>query len=150
MEQLRSPSPGAPSRAVARALDITTEGNNGVVWIRLRGELDVLTAPLLARALDDLRAPGRRLLVVDAADLRFVDRTGLAAITGAAGDGADGTVIAVTACQRNVRRLFELTGHGDLISRARLLAAMESHESDDSIHVISQVSGHVNGRHTAG
>jgi anti-anti-sigma factor len=134
MEQLRSPFPGAPSRAAARALDITTEGTNGVVWIRLRGELDVLTAPLLARALDDLRAPGRRLLVVDAAELRFVDRTGLATITTAAGDGADGTVIAVTACQRNVSRLFELTGHGDLISRARLLAAMEAHEDDGVTH----------------
>ena len=96
-------------------LDIETRRSSGVVRIRLRGELDMLTAPLLTAALAGIRTAGRRHLVVDMTELHFLDRAGLAALLEAAGHGTRPALLSVTGCPPNVRRVLELTGHEDLI-----------------------------------
>jgi anti-sigma B factor antagonist len=45
-----------------------------------RGEIDVATAPKLTAALDELIAQGVRLVVLDAADVEFMDSSGLRVI----------------------------------------------------------------------
>jgi anti-anti-sigma factor len=103
-------------------LGIETERTNGsVVRIRLRGELDMLTAALLDEAIERNRMSGRRHLVVDMSELHFMDRAGLAALLEATGQGTrPRSVLAVTGCPANVRRVFELTGHEDLINDSPL------------------------------
>jgi anti-sigma B factor antagonist len=118
----------------ARYLDIEMEGSNGVVRMQLSGELDMLTAPLLIDALERLRVPGRRVLVVDLTELRFMDRAGLAALSAAANDRTRRMTVAVTGCRPNVRRVFELTGHEEMISRTGLaaLTTVEAGDEDTS------------------
>jgi anti-sigma B factor antagonist len=103
-------------------LDIETKRSSGVVRIRLQGELDMLTAPLLTAALTPIRTPGRRHLVVDMTELQFMDRAGLAALLEAAGNGRRRWVLSVIGCPPNVRRVFELTGHEDLIADSPLVS----------------------------
>jgi anti-anti-sigma factor len=96
-------------------LDIEITRSSGVVRIRLQGELDMMTAPLLTAALAGVRTRGRRHLVVDMTELHFMDRAGLAALLEVAGHGTRRAVLSVTGCPPNVRRVLELTGHEDLI-----------------------------------
>ena len=98
-------------------LGIETERTSSVLRVCLRGELDMLTAPLLAEVLERDRASGRRHLVVDMTELQFMDRAGLAALLEGAGQGTQSRpVLSITGCPPNVRRVLELTGHEDLIN----------------------------------
>jgi anti-sigma B factor antagonist len=102
-------------------LGIETERTRSVLRVRLRGELDMLTAPLLAEALERDRASGRRHLVVDMTELQFMDRAGLAALLEGAGQGTQSRpVLSIMGCPPNVRRVLELTGHEDLINDTSL------------------------------
>jgi anti-sigma B factor antagonist len=103
-------------------LDVETTRSSAVVRIRLRGELDMLTAPLLTTALAGILTRGRRQLVVDMTELHFMDRAGLAALLEAAGHGIRRAALSVTGCSPNVRRVFELTGHEDIIVDSPLTA----------------------------
>ena len=98
-------------------LGIETERTSSVLRVRLRGELDMLTAPLLAEVFERDRASGRRHLVVDMTELQFMDRAGLAALLEGVGQSAQSRpVLSITGCPPNVRRVLELTGHEDLIN----------------------------------
>ncbi len=102
-------------------LGIETERTRSVLRICLRGELDMLTAPLLAEVLERNRASGGRHLVVDMTELQFLDRAGLAALLEGAGQGTHSRpVLSITGCSSNVRRVLELTGHEDLINDSPL------------------------------
>jgi anti-sigma B factor antagonist len=102
-------------------LGIETERTSSVMRIRLWGELDMLTAPLLAEVLERDRVSGRRHLVVDMTELQFMDRAGLAALLEGAGQsGRQRPVLSITGCTPNVRRVLELTGHEDLINDSPL------------------------------
>jgi anti-anti-sigma factor len=108
-------------------LDIEAEGSGNVVRVRLRGELDMLTAPQLLDVLERLVLAGQRLMILDMAEVRFMDRAGLAVIAAVAHDQAHRSVLGVTGCSPSVRRVFELTGQEALVGADRLstLAACE-------------------------
>lgn len=102
-------------------LGIETERSRSVLRICLRGELDMLTAPLLAEVLERDRGSGGRHLVVDMTELQFMDRAGLAALLEGAGQAtASRPVLSITGCPPSVRRVLELTGHEDLINDSPL------------------------------
>ena len=102
-------------------LGIETERTRSVLRICLRGELDMLTAPLLAEVLERDRASGGRHLVVDMSELQFIDRAGLAALLEGAGQVSQSPpVLSIAGCPPNVRRVLELTGHEDLINDSPL------------------------------
>lgn len=63
--------------ATEDALDVRVEARDGEPLLHLRGDLDVVTAPLLQRRIDDLLAAGYNRLLVDADALSFCDSTGL-------------------------------------------------------------------------
>jgi anti-sigma B factor antagonist len=96
-------------------LDIEVQRSRGVLRVQLKGELDMLTAPLLSEALARIRTSDPPHLVVDMTELHFMDRAGLAALLELAGDGAGRSVLTVTGCRENVRRVLELTGYDELI-----------------------------------
>jgi anti-sigma B factor antagonist len=53
---------------------------NGSVVLRLTGELDIATAPVLRKAVNELVSPHLRALVLDVEELSFVDVIGLRAL----------------------------------------------------------------------
>lgn len=56
---------------------MTSEPQQHVVQLRLRGELDLMTAPVLQTALDTATANGYNRMVIDLSELRFIDSTGM-------------------------------------------------------------------------
>ena len=80
----------------------------------LRGELDLATAPLLHKQIDDLVAGNgqhRSLVLIDLAELTFCDSSGLRALL----ETLDrchrvGTNLRLTNVPADIHRIFELTG----------------------------------------
>ena len=90
--------------------DVAVEEADGAVVLRLTGELDLMSEPILQAAL--ARAKGRRLRI-EMADLAFMDSTGLRALLGAARDFPE--LKLAGPLQAPVRRLLDLTQtHGIL------------------------------------
>jgi anti-sigma B factor antagonist len=85
-------------------------GAEGVLTLRPAGELDIATAAQLERALVDDRRPGDRV-VLDLADLEFIDSTGLRAIVrGAEAARRDGWELQLRPGSPAVQRVFEIAG----------------------------------------
>jgi anti-sigma B factor antagonist len=67
----------------ALSVEIRSEhGGNAIVY-RLRGSLDIETAPSLRAALIEAADEGKHDIVVDLSHLEFLDSTGLGALMGA-------------------------------------------------------------------
>ena len=124
--------PGTTQSADDPDLAIETAGSDGVVSIRLNGELDMLTAPLLSDAIEELRIAGSRRFMVDMTDLSFMDLAGLSALSAGPGQHPDAPEIAVTGCRASVRRVFELTGREHLIRQTAASSATGPDDGDDS------------------
>ncbi len=60
--------------------DVAVFEHEGGAGIRVRGEVDAYTAPALEERLSALVDDGMRDIVIDAADLTFMDTTGLATL----------------------------------------------------------------------
>jgi anti-anti-sigma factor len=85
-------------------------GRDGEHVIRVRGELDIESAPDLERALLRARPAGERV-VLDLAELRFMDSTGLRVLLRArAAAEADRWEITMRNVPPTIRRLFDMTG----------------------------------------
>jgi anti-sigma B factor antagonist len=96
-------------------LDVTVDGearsgDSGPV-VRITGEVDIQTAPLLEERLQRVLDEGFSSLVVDLGEVSFLDSTGLSALIACLKrcEAGGGTVHLVSA-QPNVRRVFEVTG----------------------------------------
>jgi anti-anti-sigma factor len=63
--------------ATEDALDVRVEEHGGEPLLSLHGDLDLVTAPLLQRRIDELLSAGHNRLLVDADSLGFCDSTGL-------------------------------------------------------------------------
>jgi anti-sigma B factor antagonist len=95
----------------AADFEVSVQRSGGTAVVRVIGELDVATAPVLAGTLYRLEAPCDRV-VLDLSALTFIDPAGLRlarteqqrAIT----DGFDFTVAGATGCVLNVLRLTGL------------------------------------------
>jgi anti-anti-sigma factor len=82
----------------------------GRVRVRLRGELDLATVPVVAGRLRDLGARGEPVLL-DLDELAFMDASGIRLmLTAARAAARDGWTFAVTPGSDAVRRLFEMLG----------------------------------------
>ena len=95
------PDPGAfrPPR-----FDVTVEETPDVVLLRISGELDLVSEPLLNQALEQL---GDRDATLDLSELAFMDSTGLRTLLGAARTYPN--VKLQGPLQPPVQRLLELT-----------------------------------------
>jgi anti-sigma B factor antagonist len=86
------------------------DGEGAERVLRLRGELDVATAPEFERALLRLR-PRHQRVVLDLAELRFMDSTGLRILLQARRVASEGGwQLALRSVPPNVHRLLKLSG----------------------------------------
>jgi anti-sigma B factor antagonist len=67
----------------ALSVDIKSEHNGAAIIYRLRGSLDLATAPSLRAALIEAANEGKHDIIVDLTELEFLDSTGLGALIGA-------------------------------------------------------------------
>ena len=87
---------------VSRAADVAR--------LRLEGELDIATTPILEAAIAAQRGNGSRALVLDLTELRFIDSSGLRCILDTDAESRlDGFSIALIQGPPPVHRIFELT-----------------------------------------
>jgi anti-anti-sigma factor len=85
-------------------------GRDGERVIRVRGELDIESAPELERALLRSRPAGERV-VLDLAELKFMDSTGLRVLLRARAAADEGRwEINLRNVPPTIRRLFDMTG----------------------------------------
>jgi anti-sigma B factor antagonist len=95
----------------ALSVEIKTEHNGEAIIYRLRGSLDLATAPSLRAALLEAADEGKHDIVVDLSQLEFLDSTGLGAIIGAHRRALehDGRVRLVVS-DGPIQRLLSITG----------------------------------------
>ena len=61
-------------------MDFSTSSADGVVTLRIEGELDAVTIPDLRPSIDALVAERHPLIVVDLSGLRLIDSSGVGAV----------------------------------------------------------------------
>lgn len=92
-------------------LKIEVDEKDGVVLLKLNGEVDVYTAPKLKGRLVDLVDQGKFKIIVDLEEVDFMDSSGLGVLVGGlkrvrSHDGA----IALVCTQENILKIFRITG----------------------------------------
>ena len=101
-------------------LTVETARVEGGSVVSVRGELDISSAPAFKQALEGSRASDTCTVVVDLAQLVFIDSTGLrvllAAKQRAAAGGGD---LSIRNARAEVRRLLEIAGVLELLSAER-------------------------------
>jgi len=104
----------------AEQLRIDSRSEHGRLVLRLDGELDMASAPLLQAALKSAEAESHDSLVLDLERLRFMDSTGLRIILWARTLWhSHGQELALTAGSSQVQRLLAVSGVAD---RVRVIA----------------------------
>ncbi len=85
------------------------ERDRGTPWVTVQGDVDMLTAPDLEQALDDVHRRFRHVATLDFAGLRFIDSSGLRVLLLAARrEHRAGRRLRVVNAIPQVRRLFGL------------------------------------------
>jgi len=98
-------------------LQVAVEVGGDDVVVRLAGELDPHTAPLLQRQVDQLIETGTTTLVFDMSELRFIDSSGLRVVIAVQRRLLDlGGGLSLRSPSETARRLFEITGLVDHIA----------------------------------
>ena len=110
--------------------DVVTESRpDGIDVLAVRGELDLNTAPRLDEELQEA-LQGVSSLVVNLSDCEFIDSTGVALLVKtwqSLGDGSGPRRLVLCCPNRQVRRLFEITGLEEQIAiRPDLDSAVEA------------------------
>jgi anti-sigma B factor antagonist len=97
---------------------------DGVVVLALEGEFDLAAAPALRERLDATRSTGARGVVLDMAEVTFVDSATLRELLRAeAALHADGVPLVLAAVRPAVARLLELTRTTGLLAAAPTVEA---------------------------
>lgn len=102
----------------ADQLQIVQTHAGGEVRLAIRGELDLLTAPLLAAAVERVIASDVPKVVLDCEELTYLDSTGIAVLI-RAWDGMKGRATApvvVTNLSESVRRVLDVCGIINLVT----------------------------------
>jgi anti-anti-sigma factor len=93
--------------------DLSVDSSTDTALLRPTGELDLASAPALARALTTVLGGEHRSVVMDLSRLTFSDCAGLRPIRRAVRDGAlVGTIVELRDAVPAVRRVLDLTGLG--------------------------------------
>ncbi len=101
--------------ASAAGLVITPKHAAETVVLALAGDLDIASAPLLERHLDDAATAGNARVVVDLSDVEFLDSTGLRLLLTARERLQErGQELRLRRGRPAVRRLFESTHTAEL------------------------------------
>jgi anti-sigma B factor antagonist len=91
--------------------EVTTTTADGVATVVLEGELDIATAPVLDATLADVERNGTATLLLDLAQVRFIDSTGLRSLLSARQRAeAAGRKLRLANLPVDVERVFDVTG----------------------------------------
>jgi anti-anti-sigma factor len=90
------------------------------VVLRLVGVLDVVSAPKLARCLEEVLAQSHPCVTLDLGSLTFVDSAGVSVLIKAKRDAeANGRALVLRRPTEQVERVFALVGLGDWLAVER-------------------------------
>ena len=91
-------------------LELETRQREGLVQVVLRGELDLSTVEKVEQELRRLEGQGEKLLVLDLAELSFLDSTGLRLmVTADQRARQEGRRLAIVKGPASVHRVFTIT-----------------------------------------
>lgn len=91
--------------------------SDGRVAARLSGDLDIVTSDAVKRELAQLIDDGNNAVALDLSDVGFVDSSGLGVLVAIHRHAeAQGSSFALRSITPQVRRLFEITRLGDLLT----------------------------------
>lgn len=112
-------------------LQVHVEASEDVAVLRAVGEVDLLTAPILAEAVDEAIAAGASQLVIDCLDVTYLGSTGIGVLVHAWRE-TDGHVMLRVSddLQSNVRRVLDLCGLAELLPEL-LTPAAEGAPTDE-------------------
>ena len=107
-------SPASHDAAVPPGFGCTLrDGGRDVAWVRVTGELDIATAPILEQTLRRAEQRARRI-VLDLRELEFMDSSGVHVIVdGALRATAAGRRLVLVRGSAQVDRVFDLTTASD-------------------------------------
>jgi len=109
----------------AASVGLQASQRNGVLRLRVFGDLDSASAPDLAHDLALICLDGWRAVLVDAMSIPFMDSAGLRLLLAAdARVDAAGGLLAIARSAPSVRRVFSLLGHERLLGRERIAIAL--------------------------
>jgi anti-sigma B factor antagonist len=92
-------------------IDLRTEDGGETLVFKLRGSLDLATAPTVRAALSEATDKGGHDLIVDLTQLEFLDSTGLGVLIGAHRRAAEhGGSLRLIASDGPISRLLNITG----------------------------------------
>lgn len=98
----------------AEHLQIDVRNEPDRVVLRLHGELDLASAPLLQGEIESAQTADAPLVVLDLDDLEFIDSTGLRIILAAHEHAQErGQMLALTRGSQQVQRLMNITRVGE-------------------------------------
>ncbi len=104
--------------------------NDGTLVFKLRGSLDLATAPTVRAALSEATEKGGNNLIVDLTQLEFLDSTGLGVLIGAHRRAAEhGGTFRLIVTEGPISRLLNITG---LIAVFAVYHSAEDAENDQS------------------
>lgn len=93
------------------SIDLKSDDDGGTQVYKLRGSLDLATAPTVRAALTEATEKGDRDLIVDLSQLEFLDSTGLGVLIGAHRRAAErGASFRLIICDGPISRLLNITG----------------------------------------
>ncbi len=92
-------------------IDLKTEDGGGTLVFKLRGSLDLATAPTVRAALTEATEKGSHHLIVDLSQLEFLDSTGLGVLIGAHRRAVErGGSFRLVVSHGPIERLLNITG----------------------------------------
>ncbi len=97
-------------------LKVTVDEESGWAVLRVRGEMDLLTSPVLRQRVHDAVADGRRSVVLDLSDVLFCDSSGVGVLIA--------TRRLIRSCQGRLRLILPAQGAVDGSHVNRVLAAL--------------------------
>lgn len=86
-----------------------------VAVLAVTGDLDMLTSPRLAAALEEVADAGPRTVVVDLSKVDFLGSAGLAVLVSAHERAESRGKLRIVASARDTQRAFSMTGLDDLL-----------------------------------
>jgi anti-sigma B factor antagonist len=93
------------------SFDVTTTTDDGVATVAIEGELDIATAPVLDATLADVEQGANGTVLLDLADVRFIDSTGLRSLLSARRRAQEnGRRLRLANLAPDVERVFDVTG----------------------------------------
>jgi anti-anti-sigma factor len=109
--------PGLPAHLPVPDLVVHTDVRTAAAHVlRVVGELDIATAPILRTAVTEVLSARPARVVLDLSHVRFLGSAGLAALLDAVQRGERyGVVVCVSAASRAVNRILQLTGVSELL-----------------------------------